>query len=361
MLYKALQHSFGDLKKSSFNCLELIMSGITRSRSAQISRIARAIPSSAQFASTEKRISRFLSDVPINDTAVARFSSKLLTLDRNQKWTICIDRTNWKYGSTYRNLLIIGVLYKDQCVPLMSHNLGLQRKSGNSNCQDRIDIMDEFMNAFPKQKIQCIIGDREFIGRNWMDFLNKNNISFIVRLKEEWAVINDKDNQRTIPIKDYILPLMKDRRVLHLKVLLGATKPEEAFITVFWVNTRDEKTGKQKKELCIVQHSKDIKHPQREYKKRWKIESCFKNMKSAGFNIESSHLINEERFDDLIKIVLMCVAWMLYEGKQVKVIIKSNGFRWFSLFRSGLDSVLQSLINREKPPLFGHQNVSKPA
>lgn len=67
----------------------------------------------------------------------------------------------------------------------MSDNLGLERKSGNSSCQDRIEIMDEFMATFPKQKIKCIIGDREFIGRKWIHFLNENIISFVVRLKED--------------------------------------------------------------------------------------------------------------------------------------------------------------------------------
>lgn len=100
------------------------------------------------------------------------------------------------------------------------------------------------------------------------------------------------------------------------------------------MKVRDEKIGKQKKELCIIQHFNDIKHPKREYKKRWK---------------------------NLIKLVLMCVSCMLYEGRKVKVMIKSKGFRWLSIFRSGLDAVLRRLINREKPPLVVCQKTSKSA
>lgn len=44
---------------------------------------------------------------------------------------------------------------------------------------------------------------------------------------------------------------MKDRRVLHLKVLLGAMEPEEAFITVFWVPIRDKNTGG-KRIMCLT-------------------------------------------------------------------------------------------------------------
>lgn len=173
------------------------------------------------------------------------------------------------------------------------------------------------IKAFPWMKIRCLIGDREFIGPEWMEYLAAKNIPFVVRLKEDWTVINDKDNKRTIPIKESVLPLMGEKKIIRLKVLLGSAKPQEVYITGYWINTRDEK-GKQKQELCIVQHTQEVKHPQREYKKRWKIECCFKQMKSGGFDIESSHLINEERFDNLIKIVMMCVAWVLSEGKKIQ-------------------------------------------
>ena len=73
--------------------------------------------------------------------------------------------------------------------------------------------MDTIQEAFSMQQFKCIIGDREFIGTKWIKFLIKESIPFVVRLKEDWVVINDKENYRTVPLKDHVLPLMKGRRV----------------------------------------------------------------------------------------------------------------------------------------------------
>jgi hypothetical protein len=322
------------------------MTSMILARNIQIPKLAYWFKSKAKLESVAKRIIRFLSK-PICKITVAQFSASLLKLHLIHKWTLVIDRTNWKYGKTHRNFLVLGVLLKDQLIPLMANNLGSQRKCGNSNAQDRIDMMGAFKKAFPSQKIKCVIGDREFIGKEWMKFLIENAISFVVRLKEDWVVINDKENYRTIPIKDYITPLMKGSEKLRLKILLGACNPQEVLITAFWGKNRNEEL-----ELIIVQHSEDIKDAAKEYKRRWKIETCFRNIKSGGFQIEQSHMLNEKRLDNLMGIVLMCVAWILSQDeKTIQEIIKSNGFRWLSRFRSGLDQLLQNLIKNIALPI----------
>ena len=51
---------------------------------------------------------------------------------------------------------------------------------GDARC---IALMRRYLGLFPATSIRCLLADREFIGQEWMDFLNKNNIPFAIRVK----------------------------------------------------------------------------------------------------------------------------------------------------------------------------------
>ena len=58
----------------------------------------------------------------------------------------------------------------------------LDNKSGNSNAQDRIDLLTLCLNIVGKERIGLVIGDREFVGHEWLKFLKDNEIPFIMRI-----------------------------------------------------------------------------------------------------------------------------------------------------------------------------------
>jgi len=57
-------------------------------------------------------------------------------------------------------------------------------KRGNSNTQERIDILTSFIKQFGKTSIRGILADREFIGEKWFNYLKDNGINFIIRIKK---------------------------------------------------------------------------------------------------------------------------------------------------------------------------------
>jgi hypothetical protein len=58
---------------------------------------------------------------------------------------ISIDRTNWQFGKTDLNLLVLSVAHGDVGIPLFWRVLD---KAGNSNATERIDLMQEFKATF---------------------------------------------------------------------------------------------------------------------------------------------------------------------------------------------------------------------
>jgi len=62
---------------------------------------------------------------------------------------------------------MLGVCYKNMAIPLIFRMLD---KRGNSNTEERIDLMSKFIKWFGVDKIDCLLADREFVGHKWIDF-----------------------------------------------------------------------------------------------------------------------------------------------------------------------------------------------
>ena len=86
-----------------------------------------------------------------------------------------IDRTNWKFGQTNINIFMLGVVYRT-----------MLDKRGNSNSQERIDLVNRFIRL--KDLIKSIVADREFVGDHWLDFLNRNGIKYYIRIRNNFKV-----------------------------------------------------------------------------------------------------------------------------------------------------------------------------
>jgi hypothetical protein len=92
-----------------------------------------------------------------------------------------MDRTNWKFGKTEMNVLVLSVTVNRVCVPLFWTLLG---KAGNSNTAERIDLMQRFIATFSDQNVASFAGDREFIGNRWIAWLQQHDIPHVLRLRE---------------------------------------------------------------------------------------------------------------------------------------------------------------------------------
>ncbi len=100
---------------------------------------------------------------------IAQLIFSLLPDKENLK--LSIDRTNWKFGQTDINIFMLGVVYKGVAFPLLFKMLN---KGGNSNSQERIDLVKRFIGFFGSECIDSLMADREFVGDKWFEFLNHN-------------------------------------------------------------------------------------------------------------------------------------------------------------------------------------------
>ena len=69
----------------------------------------------------------------MDETAIAKTIVSLLGIP--QPWVLSIDRTEWQFGQTVFNILVLGVVHEGVAFPLVWTML---EKRGNSNTLERM-------------------------------------------------------------------------------------------------------------------------------------------------------------------------------------------------------------------------------
>ena len=166
------------LGKSRLVTLAVLVAGLVQSRTVNLSHLAAHLPGPARAASKYRRLQRFFQFVRLDQEVAARLVVHMLDLERSKY--LALDRTNWKLGSRDINILVLAIVTRRFRVPLL---FALLPHQGGSDTGLRIALMRRYLALFGAASIRCLIADREFIGVEWMDFLNENNIPFALRVR----------------------------------------------------------------------------------------------------------------------------------------------------------------------------------
>ena len=113
-------------------------------------RLAAYVASATQIASVRRRFYRFFQFVKIDSGLAARVVVELLQLG-GKSWVLAIDRTNWDFGKTTINILMISVAWNGIGIPLIWMVLPA---AGNSNTSERTGLLDRLRATFPDLKCQ---------------------------------------------------------------------------------------------------------------------------------------------------------------------------------------------------------------
>lgn len=114
-----------------------------------------------------RRLNKFFEQFSFDKKVRARLLGSFLP---DESWILTMDRTNWKFGKVNINFLVLGVAYKGMAIPLFWYLLD---KKGNSNHNERSKIIEDFIEVFGLEKIEVLVADREFTGKEWFKWLKK--------------------------------------------------------------------------------------------------------------------------------------------------------------------------------------------
>ncbi len=102
-------------------------------------------------------------------------------------------------------------------------------------------------------------------------------------------------------------------------------------------------------EYLIVIASQEAEQAISDYAKRWEIETLFGCLKSRGFRLEETHVIEPERLKKLIALLALAFCWAHVVGEwlsqQKALKTKKHGRLAKSIFRYGLNHLRRLLCN----------------
>ncbi len=257
---------------------------------------------------------------------------------------LLIDRVEWGLGQKMHNNLFI-TLYdpaRDVNFPVQVKDLG---SKGNSSTGDRKEVLEKVVKVLrpmmKREEIKVkVLGDREFIGEEWEEYLGLNYFDYILRLR-----------------RNYRLP---DGRVLGDEFEgLGVGMIKEYCYDGWRVIMKrlEDCRGRRDEFLAVVTLDMELSSEEvlERFRKRWNIERTFFNLNTNGFDIKRTRLKEEYKIEMVTYFLMfnyfvyIILGSMLEEEEGVKRQSEEHGgYRRESQFLKGLRFVFEILRWPEK-------------
>lgn len=274
-------------------CFVDMLRGLLMTQSVNTYRLAQRMSGDAQFESHAQRIRRLLAEQPFDCLVIGRLLLRLAGVQGKSCVTVAVDRTNWDFGKTAINFLVISIVVFGVGIPIVWTQLG---KKGNSKTPERLDLLERFLELVPARQIKVFLADREFIGKSWFIALQKRKIPYAIRVRNNQFV--------TLPEGDRIKISALAKRLIRQK---SQTWPDVELDGV--PCSLSLKRLSDGEFLAVVAHGlKRSDDPLEIYRQRWGIELCFACLKTKGFNIEDTHLRHADRLEKIFALAAIAAA-----------------------------------------------------
>lgn len=303
-----------------------VIVGFLKMRTSNLAVIANALESEAKTESNYKQIQRFLKSFRWRGSGFEEFQLELLGI--TGKLDLVMDRTEWKFGKVWINMLMVSVYYRGISIPV---GWKVFSRKGNLSGRRHVIILRNVVEKLGIGRIGKVYGDREFCNRAVFDYLYEFELDFCIRLKKNYLA-NGISFKELMVGQSKRVKLKAKRRFEVLGYEMGISCQRLSDTEYLIVGTREVEPN-----------------AFAEYEKRWGVETLFGCLKSRGFDFEETHLTKRVRIERLTFLLslALCLAIKTGEiktsGKTIKK--KNNGRRVKSLFRIGLDYLQNLLVN----------------
>lgn len=339
ILITTLSQVFGDkMNLARIKFFGLFICGLCKVQTVCFEKLAVSFDTDVKVDSSLRRIQRFMSGYLLDINLIARLVFALLP--HKPPYRLALDRTNWKFGTSNINILVLAVVYQGVAFPVL---FTMMPKFGNSSTSERIELMQRYIDLFGRESIDCLLADREFVGEKWVGYLNFNRIRYHIRIRENFLVVIPKNGHRVKA--SWLFNRLNINQYEFYRGIVYVNGE------LCYLSASKVKNKQGVPELQIIVSFNKPGEAQSLYKERWQIETAFKALKTSGFNIEDTHLTDIDRIAKLFSLVLVAFVWVYKAGIFLDSIcpikIKKHGRRAKSLFKYGLTYLANMLFSND--------------
>lgn len=322
-----------DLPKARLTCLLMLVLTVIKQRTVSLVWLSKHTSSNAKADSVYRRFQRFFRLCRLRPKMIGRIVLALVPKPHNG-WILAMDRTNWKFGKSHINILVVSIILGGVGIPIAWKVLPKKTKCGNSHKGHRIRVIKDVLELMDATDIRVLTMDREFVGKLWLSWLRDSEVRYIVRVKRNARIgkhsaahLSDRNRWRNWKNR-----AEKRYTVFGQQVHFAATRIDKG---------RDT-------HLAVISYGFCGEQALELYRLRWGIETLFGHLKKKGYQLEDTHMTKGVRIEKLVGVLtlsfLLCYRWGQKLKEQAGIKLKKHGYRAKSVFRQGFESLHEMLV-----------------
>jgi hypothetical protein len=320
-----------DALASQIETLALVVVGISQSVSAQIGKIARALPLDTTAAAKEQRLRRLLDNQRLTQTKHYQPLAKAALHGlKGQRVQLLIDRVLLRDS---HNILVVSIGFRRRSLPLVWHSL---EHRGQSGLADQQALLRQALSLLPERVRVSIHGDSEFRNQELFSWIRSQGHDAMLGVPGRTLLSLTPEGQAT-PLSSW-LP-NRDSVAYLTDVYLTEGRHGPVNLLAWW-DKDDDGT------LIVRAVMTNLPATWQTYvrgRRRMWIETVFRDWQRGGFHLDTSGVSDRERFARLLLALVIAYLWLVAVGRWVvkrgyRTLVDDGPARsWkYSLFQIGV-------------------------
>lgn len=328
-----LRQQLPDVLDSQLDTLGLLIVGVVQSMSAQLAKIARAMPLSTAQYSKEQRLRRFLDNERITQADQYQPLVKQAVHGlKGQRVQLLLDRVLLR---DHHNILVVSLGFRRRSLPLAWTAL---EHRGSSNLEERQELLRTAVKLLPADVRISVHADSEFRSTAFFDWLRQQGYDAMLGVVGHSLVYDTPESQSEGQLLETRVGAATGV-VYVAQVYVTEARYGPVNVLAWWEHDDD---GKRVLRGALTNLPPTPRTKAYGKRRMW-IETVFRDWQSGGFHLDRSGLEDRERLARLLIVLAIAYLWLVSVGRWVvkkgyrRLIDDGSRRNWhFSLFQLGV-------------------------